>query len=298
VPLEAPNLEPRANASLKELKAWLDRTPWLNVNSGTFQEGHTPLMMAAMGGHHEGGMALLAFGADVDTRDLCGKTALAYAAEKGQVQALQILISHGADRQARDESNHFILGINYLPGQSERWVQTLQESGITLQTIRLVRGQEKPQMIVTAFFEDLSACVRIYECVSKLRQELSRQDRGYNQGCKLQFHLSSTPLMVATKHGHTEAVKALIGAGADINAQDNQGRTALMLAAAEGQVEMVNLLCKSYADLSIQDHRGGTAHSHASSNVLNVLHPPSKRQILRDTVLGYVGSCLGGQEHA
>jgi len=45
---------------------------------------------------------------------------------------------------------------------------------------------------------------------------------------------NQTPLMVAAKSGHVEAVKLLLKAGADINLRDQNGQTAIQLAQASG----------------------------------------------------------------
>jgi rhomboid protease GluP len=49
-------------------------------------------------------------------------------------------------------------------------------------------------------------------------------------------------LLKAAKRGETEKVKALIDAGADVNAKDEDGYSALMMAASEGHTEIVEIL--------------------------------------------------------
>ncbi len=50
-----------------------------------------------------------------------------------------------------------------------------------------------------------------------------------------------TVLMIATANGQTDAVKVLIKAGADVNAVDKDGVTALMIAAFNGHMDAVNV---------------------------------------------------------
>jgi ankyrin repeat protein len=52
--------------------------------------------------------------------------------------------------------------------------------------------------------------------------------------------------------GHTATVLALIGAGADINLQNNCGYTALMMASMQGRAAMVQALIGAGADLNLQ----------------------------------------------
>ena len=48
--------------------------------------------------------------------------------------------------------------------------------------------------------------------------------------------------MVATMWGHTATVQALLEAGADVNATNNEGETALAVAQNNGHTEMVEIL--------------------------------------------------------
>jgi len=69
----------------------------------------------------------------------------------------------------------------------------------------------------------------------------------------------STPLMIAALFGRTEAAKALIEAGADLDLQKNDGSTALMNAAFFCHPEIVQALLDKGADKSITNNTGSTA---------------------------------------
>ena len=68
-----------------------------------------------------------------------------------------------------------------------------------------------------------------------------------------------TPLIWASSRGHTETVRLLLEAGADVNLTANDGQTALMRAADYGHAEVVELLLKSGADVNAQNENGITA---------------------------------------
>jgi ankyrin repeat protein len=71
----------------------------------------------------------------------------------------------------------------------------------------------------------------------------------------------STALMLAAKHGHLQIVKELLEKGADINIQNTKGETALMLALHKKKhIEVIReLLNQSNVNLSLQDSNGSTA---------------------------------------
>ena len=63
--------------------------------------------------------------------------------------------------------------------------------------------------------------------------------------------------------GHLECAKALLGAGADINKQANDGWTPLMLAAWRGNIEVVRELLKQGAKKEMKNKDGNTAYDNA-----------------------------------
>lgn len=65
----------------------------------------------------------------------------------------------------------------------------------------------------------------------------------------------NTQLIQAAQAGDTDAVQRLLSNGAQINAQDVQGRTAVMAATHANQVETVRALIAAGADINIQDNR-------------------------------------------
>jgi ankyrin repeat protein len=68
-----------------------------------------------------------------------------------------------------------------------------------------------------------------------------------------------TPLMYAAANGCSEAVRALLDAGAAVEAKDNEGLTALMYAARNGYPEAVKMLLAAKADPKAKNKEGKTA---------------------------------------
>jgi len=72
------------------------------------------------------------------------------------------------------------------------------------------------------------------------------------------------PLHFASYDGHTEIVKLLIKAGADLNVQNKFGETPLHFANMDGHKDCIELLINAGADVNIQDNDGWTALHFAS----------------------------------
>ncbi|CAK9051210.1 unnamed protein product [Durusdinium trenchii] len=69
----------------------------------------------------------------------------------------------------------------------------------------------------------------------------------------------STALMIAAHNRHLEVVRVLLEAGADKNAARQDGATALFAAAFSGQLEVVRMLIEAAADKNAATAEGGTA---------------------------------------
>ena len=67
-----------------------------------------------------------------------------------------------------------------------------------------------------------------------------------------------TPLLWASYHGHAGIVKALLAAGADVNAASNSGMTALICACVIGSLEAARALVASGANVNAVDEHGRT----------------------------------------
>ena len=68
-----------------------------------------------------------------------------------------------------------------------------------------------------------------------------------------------TGLMHSTANGHTETVKALLRAGADVDTRDSNGVTALLVAAAQGHTDIVRLLLDRGPKVNGGAYLGSTA---------------------------------------
>lgn len=70
--------------------------------------------------------------------------------------------------------------------------------------------------------------------------------------------LGSTPLHLAATNSDVTAVKALLAAGADVNAKDMDNNTPLHMAAYTNQVEATKVLLEAGADVNVVSSGGRT----------------------------------------
>jgi len=70
--------------------------------------------------------------------------------------------------------------------------------------------------------------------------------------------LGSTPLHLAATNPDVTAVKALLAAGADVNAKDMDGNTPLHMAAYTNRIEATKVLLEAGADVNIVSSGGRT----------------------------------------
>jgi ankyrin repeat protein len=77
---------------------------------------------------------------------------------------------------------------------------------------------------------------------------------------------SATPLHLASRWGHVEAVRMLLKLGADVTAQSKYGWTPLHLSSRRGDVEVTRMLLEHGADVSAQNNLGLTPLLLASRN--------------------------------
>jgi ankyrin repeat protein len=206
-------------------------------------EGETALMLVARTGNVEAARLLLKAGAKVDARETWGgQTALIWAAAQNQPAMIRLLAAKGADVNARS---------------------VVRDWG------RRVTAEERPKDLNRGGMSALMFAARdgFIAAVRALLEAGAEVDFADPDG--------STPLLVALMNGHWDAAKLLIESGADVNRWDWWGQSPLYLA-----VDMNTLPTGSRIELPTMDQATGMdiinllLAKGANPNVQLKLRPP------------------------
>lgn len=172
--------------------------------------------------------ALLAQGASIDARDAQGRTALLLATHHNRVQAARVLIDAGADVNAQDaihDSPYLYAGAR---GHNEILRMTLAH-GADLRSTNRYGGTA----LIPAAERGHVETVRLLIAAGVAVDHVNR--------------LKWTALLEAIILGnggatHTEIVRLLVNAGADVNLADGDGVTPLQHARQRGYTQIERLL--------------------------------------------------------
>ncbi|OBS24206.1 hypothetical protein FPOA_04753 [Fusarium poae] len=205
------------------------------------EDGWTCLNLAAGNFDPETLHVLLRNGADVSAiAGTYGRTALHWAASLGDLPAVQSLISHGSDVDAKTTQGSCPLHLAADNGNVEV-IQALLDAGASLQG---VDGQGWTSLHV--------ACRRGHEGAVQLLIE-----RGANMVSKC--NQGHAPLHTASFSGQHKVVKQLLAHGVDINATSTEmGRSVLDYAVGANSVATAQTLLEHGASIESCDMSGTT----------------------------------------
>jgi ankyrin repeat protein len=177
-----------------------------DVNSAQ-PDGTTALLWAAYHDDVETAAVLTKAGAYVNTVNRYGMTALAQACTNGSAPMLKLLLDAGADIKTR------------------------------------LKGGESPLMLAARSGSE-----------EAVRMLLSR-----GASVDARERLGQTALMWAAAEGHTAVIRALIDAGADINAKIDSGFTPFFFAVREGHLDAARVFLTAGVDVNAMMFRVGEA---------------------------------------
>ncbi len=173
---------------------------------------------------------------------------LHHAAAEGNIEHVKLLISEGADLNARDQQGRTPALAALLNGQLAV-VDLLLEMGADTGAPHLVaytgdlRGI-KSHLEKNAPVDRLEGFTLLHAAAAGGHADVIEFLIAKGANVNAKDNWDWTPLHGAARKGHRGIVELLIGKGADVSARDGAGRIALRYAEKEGYTEIVELLRK------------------------------------------------------
>lgn len=245
--------EAASEGELAAVKKAVERGESINARD---RKNKTPLLCAVRCQQVEVVEYLLQGGADPNAHTIShNDTALHQAARSGNVRIAKMLLEAGANANVRNTSEHTPLYVAAFLGHAQVAELLLQAGaevnaacfmGITPLYMAARLGHEEA---VQVLLEHGAEVHNIHEAagigdVEKVRQFLAADASLIDQ----EAMSGGMPLHWAAVNGKLEVVRALIEAGADVNARDNGGETPLHWAAANDQRRAAELLLEHGAE--------------------------------------------------
>ncbi len=243
------------NNDLAGLKSALDNGAEINTKD---DEGWTALMWASDKGYEKIAEYLVSRGADINARDNYGWTALMYACAFGRVEIVKLLVTHNANENTTSARKQTIIDKFYPRGTTAFRIAKISGNN---DLTRLLGNNAVSMRRFHPFGKRVPASALKKEFFDAV---INMDIEGVNSALKKGIDVNSTDingwtaLMITSENGDTKMAELLLSGGTNINAKDQYGKNSLIIACLHGHEELARLLISKGADVNVKDNNGYT----------------------------------------
>ncbi|XP_037908819.1 protein phosphatase 1 regulatory subunit 12C isoform X9 [Hermetia illucens] len=237
-------------------------------------------LAACIAGDKDEVVRLLESGADINTANVDGLTALHQACIDDNLEMVEFLVSHGADINRQDNEGWTPLHATASCGFVSI-ARYLIENGADLTAINsdgelaidLASTNSMADHLQTIYDENGIDCdharqseeqIMLSDAKKWLRSDASEADKPHPK-------TGATALHVAAAKGYTKVLSLLLAGRANVDKQDNDGWTPMHAAAHWGQKEAIQMLVDAMADIDIKNYAGQTPIDVAEPSIVKFL---------------------------
>ncbi|KAK4876964.1 hypothetical protein RN001_009470 [Aquatica leii] len=291
------SIETRSSSALfkraEQLKRWEDSdtnresaAPKQKPKKVKFSSGCVFLAACAAGDKEEV-LRLIEKGADIDTANVDGLTALHQACIDDNLDMVEFLVEHGSDVNRGDNegwtplhataSCGFLSIAKYLIEHGANVAAVNNDGELPLD---IAECEDMEDLLQTEIDEQGVDCDAARSEEERIMLNDAKEWLASNSALVNTIHpkTGATALHVAAAKGYVKVMKILIQCGADVDKQDVDGWTPLHAAAYWGQKESAQLLIENYTDMESKNYVGQTAFDVAENDMFRYLEDLQKHQ--------------------
>ena len=230
-----------------------------DLNRGDAKYGVTPLSWATVGRQIEAVALLIKHGADVNVGNKDGNTPLHTAAFLGEYKIAELLVKSGADVNITNDD-----GDSPMNSLGADWDTTEAIAGwlqIEVKRDKVESGRTQVKALLRQHDAQVANPAREDICYAAKTGNIDALSGHLKSATDINSRdrkFGITPLAWAALAGHAEIAELLLRGGADVNAKNRDAGTALHGAAFFGRIEVAALLLDNGANTNAKHESGDT----------------------------------------